>query len=128
MAIHKVVTRLKNGKILKGRTNDFFPEKKSFHITLITNELVELHIEELKAIFFIKDFKGNKDHVAKYKDSLPWGGNKIKVVFSDGEEITGYTQHFSQDVHGFFITPADLKSNNERIFIIVSATDTITFI
>ena len=32
------------------------------------------------------------------------------------------------DVHGFFITPADLKSNNERIFIIVSATRTITFI
>ena len=30
--------------------------------------------------------------------------------------------------YGFFITPADQQSNNERIFVITSATDNIAFL
>jgi hypothetical protein len=128
MAISKIIVRFKDGKLLKGRSNDFSPGKKVFHMSLISREEVKINVEELKAIFFIKDFKGNKEHQISYKDALPWGGNKVKVVFYDDEEIIGYTQHYSQEDHGFFVIPADLKCNNERIFVIVSATKKITFI
>ena len=124
----KIVAKFKDGKVLKGRSNDFSPDKKIFHLKLISKEEVKINIDELKAAFFIKNFKGDKDHQARYKDALPWGGNKVKVVFSDGEEIIGYAQHYPQEASGFFMTPADLKSNNERIFILVSAVEDITFL
>lgn len=128
MALLKVVVQFKDGNILKGRSSDFSPEKKTFHLKLINREEVKINADELKAVFFIKDFKGNRDHQARYKDALPWGGKKVKVIFSDGEEIIGYVQHYLPEVHGFFLTPADLKSNNERIFVIVSSTEKITYL
>ncbi len=128
MPIEKIVIKFKDGKILKGRSNDFSPEKETFNLSLISRETMKINVEELKAIFFIKDFKGNKDHQRTYKDTLLWGGNKVRVTFFDGEAIVGYTQHFSQESHGFMIVPADLKGNNERIFIIVSATEKIVFV
>ncbi len=128
MPIEKIVAKFKNGKVLKGRSNDFSPEKKIFNLSLINRETVKIDVEELKAIFFIKDFKGNKDHQRKYKDTLLWGGNKVRVTFFDGEVIIGYTQHFSQESDGFMIVPADLKGNNERIFVIMSATEKIVFV
>jgi hypothetical protein len=48
------------------------------------------------------------------------------VEFSNGEVIIGFALSYSPERHGFFIVPADLKSNNERIFVIKSATSKIT--
>jgi len=92
------------------------------------DKAVEIQMEELKAAFFVKDFKGNKDHKDMYNDVITGSGKKVKVEFSDGEVITGYTQGYSPERHGFFVTPADVQSNNERIFVIISATRNITFL
>ena len=45
----------------------------------------------------------------------------MKVTFSDGEEIIGYASSYSPDRSGFFLVPADLKGNNERIFVVMSS-------
>jgi hypothetical protein len=50
------------------------------------------------------------------------------VKFSDGESIIGYTLGYSPDRQGFFMTPADSKSNNQRIFVVKSASEKIEFI
>jgi hypothetical protein len=50
------------------------------------------------------------------------------VKFSDGESIIGYTLGYSPDRQGFFMTPADVKSNNQRIFVVKSASEKIEFI
>jgi hypothetical protein len=34
---------------------------------------------------------------------------------------------YMSDYHGFFITPADQESNNERIFVMTAAIEKITF-
>jgi hypothetical protein len=47
------------------------------------------------------------------------------VKFKDGEAIIGYTTGYSPDRSGFYMLPADLKGNNERIFIVKSAPETI---
>jgi hypothetical protein len=52
---------------------------------------MDIWLEDLKAVFFVKDFKGNKDHKKTYRDEVAGGGRKIKVTFQDGEEIVGYT-------------------------------------
>jgi len=127
MLTNKVVVRFKDGMIIKGSTSNFFPNKASFHVNHLDGKIDEIDIETLKAVFFVKDFEGNKDYQKKYEDTIHAAGRKIKVEFTDGESITGYALGYSPDRHGFFITPADLSSNNERIFVVKSATINITF-
>jgi hypothetical protein len=56
---------------------------------------------------------------------LAGGGRKIQVRFLDGETIVGYTMGYSPDRTGFFLVPADSKGNNERIFVVKSATEKV---
>lgn len=128
MIPNKVVARIKDGTLKKGTTNDFFPNKKSFRLNLVNGETVTMNIDELKAIFFVKDFDGNKDHKVTYTDIVPGGGRKVQIEFTDGEILIGYTQGYSPDRPGFFVIPADTKNNNERIFVITSSTKKVTFL
>jgi hypothetical protein len=48
-------------------------------------------------------------------------GRKIKVKFLDGEEMAGFTMGYSAEKPGFFLIPADPKSNNSRVYVINSA-------
>lgn len=122
MEQNRIVVKFKNQKVLKGKTNDFFPNRNKFHIEQMDGSITEIIVEDLKAIFFVKDFEGNKNHKDSYNDVISNAGVKTKVRFIDGEIIYGYTLGYSPDRQGFYLTPADLGGNNERIFIIVSAT------
>ena len=128
METNKVVVRFKDGSLLKGKTNDFFPNKTSFHLETLNGETRQIEVEKLKAFFLVKDFEGNKNYDEDYKDEISGTGRKIMVTFSDGESIIGYTLGYSPDRQGFFMTPADLKSNNQRIFVVKSASEKIEFI
>ena len=144
MKINKVVVRYKNGEVKKGSTEDFFPNEDMFHLKLLIGEPLKVDIEELKvvhfvknleigtevlkAVFIVKDFEGNKDRKDEYTDDIPGGGQKVQVEFSDGETLIGYTQGYSPTRKGFFLVPADFRNNNDRIYIIASATEKITFL
>lgn len=128
MEANRVVVKFKDEKMLKGKTSDFFPNKSQFHLELITGELLDVHVEELKAIFFVKDYDGNKERKKEYKDDITGTGRKMEVNFSDGESIIGFTLGYSPDRQGFYLTPADLDGNNIRIFVVKSATKKIAFI
>ena len=128
MATNKVVIKFKDNTIQKGKTSDFFPNKSNFHLEEMSGEIVEINIEKLKAVFFVKDFEGDKSREDTYKDSIAGGGRQIKVKFLDGETVIGYTLGYSPDRQGFYITPADLKGNNERIFVVKSATEKVEFL
>jgi hypothetical protein len=128
MQTNKVVARFKDGTIMKGNTSDFFPNKVSFHLNCLDGKLEEIDVEKLKALFFVKDFEGNKDHKKKYDDLIHGAGRKIVVDFNDGESIIGYAIGYSPDRRGFFMTIADLGGNNERAFVVKSATKNIKFL
>lgn len=124
----KLVIKYKDGSIIKGQSTDFVPERQFFYLELVEHGTRKIDIEELKAIFIVKDFEGHKEHKKVYKDVMPWGGQKVKVEFTDGEVITGYTSSFSTGKYGFFLTPADREGNNKGIFVVKSATNSINFL
>ena len=128
MAPNKVVVKFKDNTVAKGKTSDFFQNKAQFHLEETNGEISEISIEDLKAVFFVKDLKGNKEHQYNYNDHIAAGGRKIKVLFNDGETVVGYSLSYSADRLGFFMTPADLKGNNERIFVVNSATEKVEFL
>ena len=128
METNKVVARFKDGSIMKGKTSDFFPNKTSFHLETLSGETEKIDVEQLKAFFLVKDFEGNKDYDEEYVDEVSGAGRRIRVKFSDGELITGYTLGYSPDRQGFYMTPADVNSNNVRIFVVTSASEKIEFV
>ena len=112
---------------MKGIARDFSPGKKIFHMRLLSGETVMVDVEKLKAIFFVKRFEGNRDYKYRYKDAIPWGGSRMKVEFSDGEVMIGYTQHHQVIDDGFFMIPADIKGNNNRVYILKSSTHQVSY-
>jgi hypothetical protein len=122
MSANKVVVKYKDGTIRKGQTSNFFPNKTSFHLQPLKGGGVEVTLEELKAIFFVKDFDGSREHRKVYTDEVPGGGRKLRVTFRDGETMIGFTTGYTPDRPGFYLVPADLKGNNERVYVVKSAT------
>ncbi|KPK01665.1 MAG: hypothetical protein AMK71_04665 [Nitrospira bacterium SG8_35_4] len=128
MQAEKIVVRFKDKKLMKGVTSNFSHEKNSFYMRLVGGQVINVKLDTVKAAFFVKKLEGNRDYEYKYKDVIPWGGNKIKVEFLDGEVLIGYTQHYFLDCPGFFVTPADLKGNNQRVYVVSSSTENVTFL
>ena len=76
MEPNQIVIQFKDGRILKGKTNDFFQNKKTFHINQMDGQINEVIIEDLKAVFFVKDIKGDNNYIYEYSDSVAGGGKK----------------------------------------------------
>ena len=128
MVKKKIVAKFKDGSIKKGVLVDFSPDKTTLKLIPSNGEIQLIATENLKAVFFVKDFQGSKKRKDKYIDANPWGGKKIQVHFIDGEILIGYTLHYDLGNQGFFVLPADGKSNNDNIFVIASAINKITFL
>ena len=132
----KTVVKINDGRIVKGFTTDFSPNKDVFHIRSIKNnstgeegEQVEVSLDNIKAVFFVKDFLGNKDYkkvrtFEGYESGLPTQ-RKIIVIFKDGENFYGTTHSYSPDRKGFFVFPIDERDNNDRVFVTSSALEKV---
>jgi hypothetical protein len=134
MIQNKIVAHYQDGKLFKGMTNDFLPNKDYFHIVLRDSQQgsqrVKLHITGLKALFFVKKYDGNPDYDEKkdFDPSRLLAGRKIKALFKDGELMVGTTNGYQPIRRGFFLVPADANSNNELCFVNKSATQEVSFI
>ena len=129
----KVVVRYVNGKGVKGFSQDFFPNKDRFHVypaTKPSGEAFEVLVKDLKAVFFVKDFVGDylynerKEYIQEEKPS----GRKIEVTFKDGEVLVGTTLGYDPSRPGFFLFPADPKSNNLRVFAVTTAVKKVRYL
>lgn len=129
----KVVLRYANGKILKGFTQDFLPNKDRFHLHLSDNasgEALEVLVKELKAIFFVQDFAGDPQYKErkKYTEGEKPSGKKVEVTFKDGEVMVGSTLGYDPSRPGFFIFPVDPKGNNIRVFAVSPAVKNVRYL
>jgi len=126
---NKVVVHFFDGKIVNGETGDFFPNKNTFHLKEEgTNEIKQIDIQRLKAVYFVASFQGDSTYNEKIDIERSGFGRKIRVQFKDGEVQYGYTQGYAPNRPGFFVSPCDPKSNNLRIFVVTGATQLIQFV
>jgi hypothetical protein len=126
--LNTVVLHFVDGTILKGTTDDFFPNKDMFHLKAKGGgEIREVRLTNLKAVYFVKSFEGDPLYQDKADQERAGFGKKIKVIFRDGETQVGYTQGFTPDRNGFFVFPADPDSNNDRVFVVNASTEKVHF-
>ena len=125
---NRVVVRCADGRVLKGFTFDFVPNKEGFHLVDSEDErkVTAIKVGDLKAVFFVKSFTGNKD---RKPSAVPnWGrsgGHRLKVTFRDGEVVYGEATAYTPGRKGFFMVPADEGDNNERVYVFTDATQSV---
>ncbi|MFN8589456.1 MAG: hypothetical protein U0704_16815 [Candidatus Eisenbacteria bacterium] len=127
--VNKVVARFLDGSTLKGTTEDFSPNRPSFHLHGVNESSSrEVKCAQLKAVFFVKDLAGDptRKDAAGFPPTSPVGqGRRISVQFKDGEILCGHTMAYSAERTGFFLAPADDKGNNIRVYVLKHATTKI---
>lgn len=105
----KIVARFRDGRLVKGLVRGFSIESD----TVVLNDqktLQEIRVPmaELKAIFFVKNFGGSSKHVER--------------------KAFGIRKNPGKKVQGFFLTPVDADSNNNKVFVVAGAIQDITII
>lgn len=130
----KLVIRYKDGRIVRGITDNFWPTRPSFHVQDVGrvegSESVEIHLTDLKAVYVVKDFAGQPgggergDRVSCL-ENLRANGTPLRVRFRDGESVLGSSMSYDPEAIGFFLFPANPNSNNLRVFVINDAVDRV---
>lgn len=135
---NKMVIRFLDGRTERGYTADFQPHKEIFHLVIKGEDAQQgkslaIRMANLKAVFFVKELHGMDKERPVVKRSFTdlkdqkLLGKKVEVEFTDGEVLSGITLGYSPQRRGFFFTPIDPESNNERIFAVLSAVKEIKF-
>jgi hypothetical protein len=118
----KIVVHMRDGAIHKGVTHDFEPKQPTFHLLPAEGGGVPLRvqIDGMKAMFWVKDYLGNRDFVARrdFDPAKPPLGRRAVLTFVDGETIWGAVTDDDAGAPGFFFVPSDDRDNNIKIFIV----------
>jgi hypothetical protein len=132
----KLVARYRDGRVLKGYASDFAPDRPQFHLVPATEAgspagPVAVPLDDLKALFFVRDFGGDADYQERKRfDALDGRGGaqgrRVAVAFADGEVLVGYTVAYDPRRLGFFLYPADPRSNNLRVFAVATSVRTVS--
>lgn len=136
----KIVARFRDGRILKGFVRDFSIESDTVMLSdREKNTESRVPIEELKAIFFVKNFEGSSEYVEKKVFGIRKNlGRKVFIKFIDRESLIGFIEgeipwdkgfslaKLGKNAKGFFLTPVDGDSNNEKVFVVGSSIDNVT--
>ena len=121
---NKIVVHMKDGAIHKGITQDFDPARPDFYVLPAEGGGVPVRVavEQMKALFYVKDWVGNRDFVARRQfDEARRSGRKAILTFADGETVLGSVVEDDPGAPGFFFVPDDRRDNNIKIFVVRTA-------
>ena len=130
----KIIVRYADGQIIKGYTQTFSPDKPTFHLTpvdpKVSNGPIEVQVKDLKAIFFIRDFLGNRTYREQktFSNGAKIIGRKVEVTFKDKEVIIGSVLGYDPTQPGFCLFPSDPHSNNLKIFAVSRAVSKVNYL
>jgi hypothetical protein len=127
----RVVARYSDGRMVKGYTNDFAVTRPEFTLRPTTDASAAgapITIADLKAVFFVRDFDGDPARRERKTFAPACLGRKLEVRFNDGEVLLGTTPGYRTGGAGFFMTPADPRANNCRVFVVSGAIRNVRFV
>lgn len=103
----RVVVHLLDGQVRRGTVKDL--NLMSGTVPLLSAGGVEnISVDRLKAIFFLLEPGAAKPATT---------GQKVRLTFQDGRQVVGFSADYQTGDPGFFLIPAELKTNTERIFV-----------
>ena len=122
----KIIARTKSGKCFKGYLRDGrFLTRGILRMTTVDSQELPVDLNQLKGVFFVRDFEGNKNHLEnKILVADPdRPGLRVRLRFEDNETMEGVVENHLEllQAAGFFFWPADPEANNDLIFVMKSS-------
>jgi hypothetical protein len=106
---HRVIIHTVEGQVKRGVIRDVDLLDESIALEQQTGFTPErIPGKRVKAIFFMLPAGGRQPQAE---------GQKIRVTFSDGRQMAGFSKDFKHGGEGFFFIPADNRTNTARIFV-----------
>ena len=115
----KIVVHYLDRALERGHARFFFHVQDQTEMTDLDGNRKVIDLKRVKAVFFVKAFEGNPEYGERkeFADDSPTFGQKIQIVFVDGEILLGRAMGYRPEEKGFYFKPADPRSNNEVIFV-----------
>jgi hypothetical protein len=107
--VQRVVVHLLDGQVLRGSLSDVDLEGPELALDTGAPGAVELVPSAgVKAIFFMLA-PGEHAPVAQ--------GKRVRVIFRDGRQVAGFAPDYREELAGFFVIPADARTNTGCIWV-----------
>jgi hypothetical protein len=125
---NEVVLRFRDGNLSRCvLTREFTPLDFAVEAETTDGESMRVNISDLKAVFFLKDPRRREAEMqlgTMIEDPPP--GAPARVEFFDGEIVHGVVQEYRMEDSGFFLVPTSPESNNELVFVVARAINTLS--
>lgn len=106
---HRVVVHTLEGQVLRGTIADVDLDAPSLPLVTAAGGAPQpIAASRVKAIFFML-LPGGKPPAPE--------GRRVRVTFRDGRQVAGYSPDYQPEAVGFFMVPADTRTNTGRIWV-----------
>jgi hypothetical protein len=108
----RVIVHMVEGAVKRGVLRDVDLGAEAFQMEGQAGHVESVARSRVKAVFFM---------LPQGVPPPPIEGSKLRVTFSDGRQIVGFTSTYDPRAVGFFVIPADARTNTQRIYIFNSS-------
>jgi hypothetical protein len=127
----KVVVRKLNQGVVKGFVDSTsYLRSDAVHLLDREGRTLVIPLSEIKGVFFVRDFEGNPQRSERklFQSRPRLAGLWVQMTFKDREVLEGLLPNnlVELDPAGFLVTPADLYSNNLKVFAPRTALNELT--
>jgi uncharacterized protein DUF6982 len=110
---HRVVLHTVDGQVKRGLLVDALLDAPALPLQPQAAGAPEvIPTEGIKAIFFM---------LAPGEKAPAPEGKKVRVTFRDGRQVAGFSPDYQEGLSGFFMIPADTRTNTGRIWVYQAA-------
>ncbi len=107
---------------LRGYVNpQTFVKSDGVEILTISGQVMLLPYDEVKGVYFVRDFEGDREHVERkvFSSRPKLDGLWLRMKFKDNEILDGIIPNnlLLLSDKGFTVVPPDPFANNQRIFV-----------
>jgi hypothetical protein len=114
---HRVIIHTVEGQVKRGVIRDVDLLDEAIALEQQTGFTPErIPGKRVKAIFFMLPAGARQPQA---------DGQKIRVTFNDGRQVAGFSRDFKSGGQGFFLIPADNRTNTARIFVYRSSVQAV---
>jgi len=114
---HRVVLHTLEGQVRRGTVRDLDLLDPVIRLAQPGRPPEAIAAERVKAIFFMQE---------PGTSPPPSSGRRIRVGFSDGRQIVGFSEDVDGAEVGFFLVPADTRTHTARIYVFRAGVQSIS--
>ncbi|MGE5236093.1 MAG: DUF6982 domain-containing protein [Acidobacteriota bacterium] len=114
------VLRFRDGRVVRVMLPKVDVPEALVRATADNGEELEVLLESLKGIFYLKEQKERLMGLGLPTPSSP-SGTTATVEFEDSEVLTGKVGRFDVSQPGFFLYPINPTSNNAKVYVVTAA-------